>query len=77
MNAIGSRDVMSKIDSLGYKVKHIVDDVEDTSLANNSDIQAWWRLLVMSILFGGPVVVLHFSMIFSMRVMSWFDEPVS
>lgn len=76
IDAIGPRDVMSKIDEMGYKAQHVVDEVDSSDAQVNSDIQEWWRLLMISMLLGGPVVILHFSMIFSSAIMDFFDVPV-
>jgi len=76
MNAVGPRDVMARIDQLGYKAKHIVEESDDSDNQVNSDIHEWRRLLLVSILLGGPVVILHFSMIFSSAMMDAFEVPV-
>ena len=77
LNAIGPRDVMARIDAMGYKCRHLAEERDASSDGGaNSDIEAWWRLLLISILLGGPVVVLHFSMIFSTSMMTIFDIPV-
>ena len=77
-SAVGARDVMKLIEDKGYIVKHILNDnVDDQEQEHNQDVQEWWRLLIICLFLGGPVVILHFSMIFSDAIMDFFNIPVS
>jgi P-type Cu+ transporter len=75
---VGPRTVIEEIEKMGYWCKHIPSQDQD-ELGNenleSADIQEWWRLLVISLIFGLPVMFLHLSMILSNEMMMMLDQP--
>eukprot|EP01031_Cornospumella_fuschlensis_P029002 gene29002-35007_t len=61
--AVGPRDIIDKVVELGYECKLLAQDSNNASSAsidaNTHDIQQWFRMLVVSLLFGLPIVFLH------------------
>ncbi|RYY87252.1 hypothetical protein EON63_04340 [archaeon] len=63
VTAVGPRDIIEKVVDLGYDCKLLAQDsnkISSASLdANTHDIQQWFRMLLISLLFGLPIVFLH------------------
>lgn len=61
--AVGPRDIIEKVVDLGYECKLLAQDSNNISSAsldaNTHDIQQWFRMLVVSLIFGVPIVFLH------------------
>lgn len=74
---IGPRAIIEEIQKMGYWCKHIPSQEQETDKDSleSADIQEWWRLLIISLIFGLPVVILHLAMMTSDDVMMMLEEP--
>lgn len=75
--ACGPRDVMEKVRSLGYECDLMMNDGSNTNHAQEqgAELTQWRRLLIISIIFGGPVVVLHLLMHYNAMLMMFMMQP--
>jgi P-type Cu+ transporter len=75
---VGPRAVIEEIERMGYWCKHVPSqDQDDLGKENmeSADIQEWWRLLLIALVFGIPVMLLHLSMMMSSEMMMMLDQP--
>ncbi len=79
--ACGPRDVIDAVRALGYDCALIATGGAGQGIgaqrerAQRMELAQWWRLLWVSLIFGVPVMVLHFGMAWPL-VMNWLMQPV-
>lgn len=78
-DACGPRDLMEKVKSLGYECNLAATDgtKNDAQDGCNMELQQWSKLLIISLLFGIPVLLIHFGQHATMELMMFFMQPAA
>lgn len=80
-NAVGPRDIMKKIDSLGYEMSLMTSGSNSSSFSSatiesyQKELNEWKQLLVVSIIFGIPIIFFHLGAHFIEPLMMILEKP--
>jgi copper chaperone CopZ/uncharacterized membrane protein len=85
-NAVGPRDIMNRINAIGYETSLLTGSEGGSSSSKDNsasktmenyekELSEWKRLLIISIIFGIPILFFHFCPHFWMWLMMIMDEP--
>ncbi len=61
-NAVGPRDIIETIDSIGYHAELVNIDTNNRVSDGFEEIRHWGNLLLVALIFGVPIMFLHLSM---------------
>ena len=61
-NAVGPRDIIDTVDSIGYHATLVNADTSNRASDGYEEIRHWGRLLIVALVFGIPIMFLHLSM---------------
>ena len=74
-NAVGPRDIIETIDSIGYHAELVNIDTNNRVSDGFEEIRHWGNLLLVALIFGVPIMFLHLSMGSIPFVKALFMEP--
>ena len=75
---VGVRDMAKAVEALGYGCRYLKDAGRGAGAgAGKEEVDAWFSLLCLALVFGVPVLVLHLSMSYFESLMMMLDTPVA